>query len=118
VAEDSASFDGFMEAMKLPKDNPERKARMQAALKHAAEVPLKTARLASEALAGLQVCAAYVSPQVVSDYRSAGYQLETAIRCSAENVYINAEGLEDKAFAEKIVAEVKGYLPSSEAVKA
>ncbi|MEK7721496.1 MAG: glutamate formimidoyltransferase, partial [Elusimicrobiota bacterium] len=56
VAEDAVSFDGFMEAMKIPKDDPERKVKMQAALKHAAEVPLKTARLASEALAGLGVC--------------------------------------------------------------
>ncbi len=118
VAEDAASFDGFMEAMKIPKDNPERKMKMQAALKHAAEVPLKTARLASEALAGLGVCAASVSAHVVSDYHSARYQLEAAIRCAAENIFINAEGLEDKAFAEKITAEIKGYLACCEAVKA
>jgi len=110
VAEDSASFDVFMEAMKLPKDNPERKAKMQAALKYAAEVPLKTARLSSEALAGLLVCQDCVSAHVRSDYRSARYLLEAAIRCAAENVFINAEGLEDKPFAEKITAEAKGYL--------
>ncbi|OGS17415.1 MAG: glutamate formimidoyltransferase [Elusimicrobia bacterium RIFOXYA2_FULL_58_8] len=112
VSEDSASFDVFWAAMKLPKDNPERKAKMQAALKYAAEVPLKTARLASEALAGLAVCAASVSPQVISDYRSAVYLLEAAVRCAAENVLINAEALEDKACAEKLAAEVKGYLPA------
>ncbi|MGD9642218.1 MAG: glutamate formimidoyltransferase [Elusimicrobiales bacterium] len=110
VSEDSASFDVFMEAMKLPKDNPERKAKMQAALKYAAEVPLKTARLSSEALAGLLVCQDCVAAHVRSDYRSARYLLEAAIRCAAENVFINAEGLEDKAFAEKITAEAKGYL--------
>ncbi len=118
VSEDSASFDVFMEAMKLPKDNPERKAKMQAALKHAAEVPLKTARLASEAMAGLTVCQGSVSAHVMSDYRSARYLLEAAIRCAAENVFINAEGLEDKAFGEKITAEVKGYLAACETVKA
>ncbi len=118
VAEDSASFDGFMEAMKLAKENPERKVKMQTALRRAAEVPLKTARLSAEALAGLVVCGASVSAQVVSDYRSARYQLEAAIRCAAENVFINAEGLEDKAYAEKITAEVKGYLASCEAVRA
>ncbi len=117
VAEDSASFDVFMAAMKIPKDNPERKVKMQAALKHAAEVPLKTARLASEAMAGLRVCEALVSPHVMSDYRSARYQLETAIRCAAENVFINAEGLEDRVFAEKITAEIKEYLSACEAVK-
>jgi formiminotetrahydrofolate cyclodeaminase len=102
--------------MKIPKDNPERKLKMQAALRHAAEVPLKTARLASEAMAGLTVCEASVAKHVISDYRSARYLLESAVRCAAENVFINAEGLEDKAFAEKITAEVRGYLASCEAV--
>ena len=109
VSEDSASFDVFMAAMKLPKDNPERLAKMQAALKYAAEIPLKTARLASEAMHGLKVCEASISKQVMSDYKSATYQLKTAILCAAENVYINAESLADKAVAEKLVAEVKGY---------
>jgi glutamate formiminotransferase / formiminotetrahydrofolate cyclodeaminase len=118
VSEDSASFDRFMEAMKLPKDNPERKDRMQAALKYAAEVPLKTARLAAEALAGLRVCSACVSAQVTSDYRSALYQLEAGIRCAAENVLINAEGLEDKAAAEKLAAEVKDHLAACAPVQA
>ncbi|HAN04672.1 MAG TPA: hypothetical protein DCQ25_05360 [Elusimicrobia bacterium] len=118
VAEDAASFDGFMEAMKIPKDNPERKVKMQAALKHAAEVPLKTARLASEAMAGLTVCAGSISSHVMSDFKSARYLLEAAIRCAAENVFINAEGIEDKAFGEKITAEVKGYLAACETVKA
>jgi formiminotetrahydrofolate cyclodeaminase len=117
VGEDVASFNKFMEAMKIPKENPERKAQMQAALKYAAEVPLKTARLASEAMAGLAVCSAHCSKHVISDYHSARYLLESAIRCAAENVFINAEGLEDKAFGEKITAEVKGYLASCEAAK-
>ncbi len=118
VTEDASSFDGFMEAMKTPKDNPERKMKMQAALKHASEVPLKTARLASEALAGLTVCSGSISSHVISDFKSARYLLEAAIRCAAENVFINAESLEDKAFAEKIASEVKGYLAACETVKA
>jgi formiminotetrahydrofolate cyclodeaminase len=117
VSEDSASFEVFMSAVKLPKGDPERKAKMQAALKYAAEVPLKTARLASEALMSLAVCAGAVSPHVVSDYRSARYLLEAAIRCAVENVFINAEGLEDKAYAETIVREAKAYAALTEPVK-
>ena len=117
VSEDAASFDRFMEAMKLAKDDPARKPAMQAALKHAAEVPLKTARLASEALMDLGAGAADISSQVRSDYRSAGHLLSAAVNCAAENVFINAEGLEDKACAEKLVKEVKGYLVPAEAVK-
>jgi len=110
ISEDSESFDLFMLAMKLPKENPDRKAKMQSALKYAAEVPLRTAKLSSEALAGLRLCESKIIPGVKSDYKSAEYQLQAAIRCAAENVFINAESLEDKVYADKIIAEVKNYL--------
>ena len=51
AADDAAAFDRFMEAMSLPKDDASRPARMQAALVHAAEVPLRTAQMAAGALA-------------------------------------------------------------------
>ncbi len=113
VGEDAASYDAFMAALKIPKDNPARKAAMQGALEHAAQVPLKTARLAAEALAALEYKDG-ISAHVISDYKSARYQLEAAIRCAAENVFINAESLENKAFAEKAVKEVKGYVALTE----
>ena len=37
MADDAAVFDAFMEAYKLPKDDPEKKDKIQAALKKAAE---------------------------------------------------------------------------------
>jgi formiminotetrahydrofolate cyclodeaminase len=69
-------------------------------------------------MAGLTVCHGSISSHVMSDYRSARYLLEAGIRCAAENVFINAEGIEDKVFAEKIVSEVKGYIADGVAVKA
>ncbi len=109
VTEDAASFDAFMAAMKIPKENPARKTAMQSALAHAAEVPLKTASLASEALAAL-AAGEGVSAQVMSDYKSARYLLEAAVRCAAENVFINAEGLEDKSLAGRLLCGINGYL--------
>lgn len=113
VSEDSASFDAFMAAMKLPKEDPGRKAAMQQALVHAAEVPLRTARLASQALAALSDRAG-VSAQVMSDYNSARHLLDAAIRCAAENVIINAGGIEDKAVAGGMLDEINGYLAALE----
>ncbi|MBP5287381.1 MAG: glutamate formimidoyltransferase [Elusimicrobiales bacterium] len=110
VADDSASYDLFTAARKLPKENPERKLKMQEALKYAAEIPLKTAKLASEAYAGLKLCEGKIIPAVKSDYLSAEYELQAAVKCAAENVYINADSLEDRAVADKLVAEVQGYL--------
>ncbi|OGR97593.1 MAG: glutamate formimidoyltransferase [Elusimicrobia bacterium GWF2_62_30] len=117
VSEDSSSFDVFMTAMKLPKEDPERKVKMQAALKYAAEVPLKTARLASEAMNGLKVCEVSISKSVMSDYKSAAYLLRAAILCAVENVFINAESLEDRACAEKLAAEAKEYAALCETAK-
>ncbi|MEI7480927.1 MAG: glutamate formimidoyltransferase [Elusimicrobiota bacterium] len=113
VSSDAAAFDAFMVAMKIPKDNPARKPAMQAALAHAALVPLETAGLASQALAALSGGDG-ISAQVMSDYKSARYLLEAAVRCAAENVFINAEGLEDKALAAKLLGGIKGYLSALE----
>jgi glutamate formiminotransferase/formiminotetrahydrofolate cyclodeaminase len=117
VAEDSASFDAFMAAMKTPKDNPERKSRMQAALKYAAEVPLRTARLAAGAAAELRKCGD-VSSHVVSDYRSALYLLEAAVKGATENVFINAESLDDKELAARMVSDARSFIDGVSAVKA
>ncbi|OGS06854.1 MAG: glutamate formimidoyltransferase [Elusimicrobia bacterium RIFOXYA12_FULL_51_18] len=116
VSEDAASYDAFVAAMKLPKDDPARKDGMQKALEYAAQVPLKTARLAAEALAAIEYKDG-ISAHVMSDYKSARYQLEAAVRCAAENVFINAESIEDKVFAEKAIKEVKKYIALTETEK-
>ncbi|MBI4655362.1 MAG: glutamate formimidoyltransferase [Elusimicrobia bacterium] len=101
INEDCKAFDKFMEVRKLPKESPERKSEMQKALKQAAEVPLLTARTAAAAIVELNKCGG-ISPSVISDYKSAKYLLETAIKCAAENVFINIEMIEDKEFCEKM----------------
>lgn len=92
---DAKAFDGFMAAMALPKDNPERPAKMQQALIHAAEVPLTTAAAASLAfevcVAALPLCASAVS----SDANCALHLLMAAAHCAAENVRINLGGIKD-----------------------
>lgn len=109
VAEDAASYDAFMAAAKTPKDDPSRKAKMQGALRYAAEVPLKTAATAAGALDELEK-ADGIMPHVASDYKSARYLLEAAIKCAAENVLINTAGMEDKVLAAKMLADTKSFL--------
>jgi len=95
--DDAAAFDRFMEAMSLPKDDPSRPARIQAELKHAAEVPLKTAQIAAGALATAKAAAPLASPAVVSDINCAIHLLKAAAQCAAENVRINLGGIKDAA---------------------
>lgn len=97
--EDARAFELFLAAAGLPKDEPSRGAKMQDALAHAAEVPLKTAAAAADAF---EVCArarGAVSQAVSSDLNCALHLLMAAAHCAAENVRINVSSLKDAAKA-------------------
>ncbi|MDX6768498.1 MAG: glutamate formimidoyltransferase [Elusimicrobiota bacterium] len=108
--EDAAAFDVFMAAMSLPKDDPTRAAKMQAGLKHAAEVPLKTASVAAEALDLARKTAPSAGPAVVSDINCAMHLLKAAALCAAENVRINVPGLKDPAVAKDLEGRLEKTL--------
>jgi glutamate formiminotransferase len=96
-SDDAAAFDRFMAAMSLPKDDPSRAAKMQDALKHAAEVPLKTAQISAGALAVARTAAPLAGAAVASDINCAMHLLKAATLCAAENVRINLGGIKDAA---------------------
>ena len=97
--EDAASFDAFMAAVGLPKEDPSRAARMQQALIHAAEVPLQTAQKAGEAYSLVEKTLPLCGPAVVSDMSCALHLLRAAGLCASENVRINLGGIKDAAVA-------------------
>lgn len=94
--EDARSFDRFMEAMALPKDDPRRATQMQEALARAAEVPLRTAQTAAEAHAVVKTTAPDTIAAVASDMNCALHLLKAAALCAAENVRINTGSLKDQ----------------------
>jgi glutamate formiminotransferase len=108
ASEDSLAYESYISARKLSKDDPSRPGAIQKAALLGMEVPLKTARISAEALKELGRCQG-VMPHVMSDFNSARYLLEAAVKCAAENVFINAGSLDDKSAADKMVDEVKGY---------
>lgn len=99
ASDDAAAFDRFMEAMSLPKDDPSRPARMQAALLHAAEVPLETVQISAGALAVAREAAPLAGAAVASDINCAIHLLKAAAQCAAENVRINLGGIKDPSAA-------------------
>ena len=94
-ADDAEAFDRFMAAMSLPKEDPSRAGKMQEALKHAAEVPLKTAQIAAGALSVARTAAPLAGAAVASDINCAMHLLKAAALCAAENVRINLGGIKD-----------------------
>ena len=102
AADDAAAFDSFMIALSLPKDEPSRPKKMQDALVRAAEVPLRTAELATGALAIARETAPLAVAAVASDIHCAMHLLKTAALCAAENVRINLGGIKAAAIAKDL----------------
>lgn len=110
AADDAAAFDRFMEAMSLPKDDASRPGKMQDALKHAAEVPLKTAQQAAGSLAIAKTAAPLAGSAVASDINCAMHLLRAAALCAAENVRINLGGIKDAAAAKDLEGRLEKTL--------
>jgi len=110
AGDDAEAFDRFMAAMSLPKDDPGRAVKMQDALKHAAEVPLKTAQAAAGALAVARAAAPLAGAAVVSDMNCAMHLLKAAALCAAENVRINLGGIKDAGAAKDLEGRLEKTL--------
>jgi formiminotetrahydrofolate cyclodeaminase len=110
AGDDAAAFDRFMAAMSLPKDDPSRPVKMQDALKHAAEVPLKTAQSAAGALAVAKAAAPLAGEAVASDMNCAIHLLRAAAQCAAENVRINLGGIKDAGAVKDLESDLNRTL--------
>lgn len=101
--QDSAAYDAFMAAVRLPKATPAeqeaRKAAMQQAAKRAAEVPLHTAQAAVEALRRLALVARLGNPNARSDAVVGAMHAWTAYHGARLNVLANLDGLGDPSSA-------------------
>ena len=114
IADDVAAFDAVMGAYALPKATDEEKAArnetLQAALKVACDVPLACCRACREVVDLAEVVAEKGNLNVVSDAGVAVLSAYAGLRSAALNVYVNAKGLEDRAFADARLSELEGLL--------
>ncbi|MEZ6195483.1 MAG: cyclodeaminase/cyclohydrolase family protein [Planctomycetota bacterium] len=122
---DAEAFEGYMAALKLPKDGDEAKARRREALRAASlaatEVPMATLRRAASLLPAVEYAAAEGNAHAVSDAGIAALLVETAVRAAGMNVAINLGSLAP-ADRERIAAELDALtneaLPRARAVAA
>jgi glutamate formiminotransferase/formiminotetrahydrofolate cyclodeaminase len=109
VDEDTDSFNAIMSAFGLPNGTPDekvvRKAAIQAATKRAIEVPFKVMQASLESFEVIKKMAETGNPNSVSDAGVGALCARAAVHGAFLNVKINAVGLDDKAFASKVVAE-------------
>ncbi len=97
---DSAAYERVVEAYRLPKDTEEekrlRKARIQEALREAAEVPLRTAELALEVLETARRMKGEIRRSVLSDLLVAVRLAHAGVHAALYNVDVNLSSMEDE----------------------
>ncbi|XP_030009045.1 formimidoyltransferase-cyclodeaminase [Sphaeramia orbicularis] len=102
VDADSTAFNGYMAALKMPKDTPQemsrRQAAMQEGLKGAVGVPLALAQKVNALWSPLREMVVYGNVACKSDAQVAAKALETAVFGAYYNVIINLKDISDDAF--------------------
>ncbi|MDE6494522.1 MAG: glutamate formimidoyltransferase [Bacteroidales bacterium] len=111
VDEDTAAFNKIMDAFGLPKKTDEEKAARTAAIqeatKYATEVPFRTMKTAFETFGVVKAMAETGNPNSVSDAGVGALCARSAVLGAHLNVKINAAGLKDRTFADKILEEAQ-----------
>lgn len=108
VDEDTESFNRVMDAFGLPKGTEEEKAARTAAIqeatKYAAEVPFRTMQRSFDAFEVIKAMAEQGNPNSVSDAGVGALCARSAVMGAYLNVKINAAGLQDREFADDLLA--------------
>lgn len=114
IADDVEAFDAVMAAYGLPKGTDEEKAaradKIQSALKVATDVPLACCRTCREVIDLAEIVADKGNLNVISDAGVAVLSAFAGLRSAALNVYVNAKGLDDRAFADARLKELEDLL--------
>ena len=109
VDEDTNAFNRIMAAFDLPKgSDQEKQARKQAiqdATKFAIEIPFKVMETTFSTMEVIKAMAETGNPNSVSDAGVGALCARSAVMGAYLNVKINAAGLDDRAFADKVLAE-------------
>jgi glutamate formiminotransferase/formiminotetrahydrofolate cyclodeaminase len=109
VDEDTNAFNKIMNAFSLPKANDEDKTArtkaIQEATKYATEIPFKVMQIANQSMEIIEAMAETGNPNSVSDAGVGALCARSAVMGAFLNVKINAAGLTDKEFANKIIQE-------------
>lgn len=107
VDEDTNAFNKIMDALGMPKKTEEEKAARKEALenasKYAIEVPFKTMEVALSAFEVVEAMVNDGNPASVSDAGVGAMCCRSAVMGAFLNVKINAAGIKDREFAEKMI---------------
>jgi formiminotetrahydrofolate cyclodeaminase len=92
---DAEGYAPVLEAMRLPREDPRRAARLQAALSTAADVPLALAEMAADVASLARQVAHAGRPALIGDALTGAELAEAAARAAARLVLIDLDGQPD-----------------------
>lgn len=111
IDKDSEGFNEVMKAFKLPKDTDSdkevRSKAIQNATKHAAIVPLETAKKGCEMMDIIKIAVEKGNKNAESDGLVAAMMCRTAVLSALYNVKINLGSIKDQGFVDNTSKEVK-----------
>ena len=119
VDEDTRAFNRIMDAFGLPKGSEEEKAIRSAAIqdatKYAIEIPFKTMKKAYESFDIIEAMVDKGNPNSVTDAGVGALCVRSAVIGAYLNVKINASGLKDKTFLDKLLKEAGEIVDAAKA---
>lgn len=109
VDEDTNAFNKIMDAFGLPKGNDAEKATrteaIQEATRYAIDIPFKVMQKSLAVMEIVRAMAETGNPNSVTDAGVGALAARSAVMGAYLNVKINASGLKDKAYVDKVIAE-------------
>ena len=118
VDADTAAFNGIMDAYGMPKSsdsqNASRSAAIQAATKHAIEIPMQVAEIAFEAMDVAEAMAQIGNPNSITDSGVGAMCLRSAVMGAVLNARVNAGDLEDSEYVDKVLARCEELVSNSQ----
>lgn len=119
VDADTAAYQNVMEAYRLPKGDAAqlaaRKAAIQEALMHAADIPLAAAEASVQVLNLAALAAQHGNKNAASDASVAALLAHASLHGAARNVRINLEQIVDKQFCSSTELRLSGVIENGEA---
>ncbi|HXK62678.1 MAG TPA: formimidoyltransferase-cyclodeaminase, partial [Acidobacteriota bacterium] len=121
IDDDADAYSAYLDAVRLPRQTAEEQESgeqmTQNRLKAAVDVPLKTTRLACEALRIALEAAVHGSSDSGADALAGAALAFAAVQGSAWNVLVNLRDVKDQAFVESVRAEVTRLFKEAEEVR-
>jgi formiminotetrahydrofolate cyclodeaminase len=117
IDRDTEAFNEVMKAIKMPKETEDQKEQrrnaLQIASKHAAEIPLETARKCIQVLEIARIIAEKGNKNSISDAAVSALMAQTGVQAAILNVRINLSSIKDTKYVQQVSTELHELLQNA-----